>query len=154
MQDGRVLRIRAYGAYGTTTGSNTMRIRLRWGGVAGTSMADSGAAVLTASSGGGASMTALWSLNAIIQVRSNGSAGTAMTNGDITFYSATVPTGGTLANYGMAAQLVSGATGGSTPVVSTLDLTADTALSLTATWGTSNAANNIQGIQYTIEALN
>jgi hypothetical protein len=154
MQDGRCIKVTAFGAYGTTTGSNTMRMRLRWGGVAGVALADSGAAVLTASSGGGASMTAIWSLEAIIQVRSNGSAGTAMTNGNIVFYSATVPTGGTLANYGMSAQLVSGATGGSTPVVATVDFTADTALSLTATWGTSNAANSIQGIQYTIEALN
>lgn len=154
LQDGRVLRLRAYGAYGTTTGSNTMTMRLRWGGVSGTVLASSGAAVLTASSGGGASMTAIWSMEALIQTRSNGSSGTLFVNGDVLFYSATVPTGGTITNYGMPAQLVSGSTGGSTPVAVTADLTADTALSFTAQWGTSNAANSIRLDQYIVEALN
>jgi len=50
--------------------------------------------------------------------------------------------------------IVSGSTGGTTPVAVTADLTADTALSLTATWGTQNAANSIQGLNYTLEAMN
>src|SRR3990167_850686 len=154
LQDGRVLKLRLYGAYGTTTGSNTLTFRVRWGGVAGTVLASSGATVLTASSGGGASMTAIWSANLLIQTRSNGSTGTVFTNGDLFYYSATVPTGGTIANYGMPSQLVSGSTGGRTPVAVTADLTADTALSVTAQWGTSNAANSIRGDMYTAESLN
>jgi hypothetical protein len=54
----------------------------------------------------------------------------------------------------MPAPFVSGSTGGTTPAVATIDLTADTALSLTALWGTNNAANSIQGHNYQIVSLN
>ncbi len=77
-----------------------------------------------------------------------------MTNGSTILYTSTLVTAGTVTNYGQPAPIASGSTGGTTPVAVTVDLTADTALSLTATWGTSNAANSIQGLQYTIEALN
>jgi hypothetical protein len=154
MQDGRVIRLRALGAYGTFSTQGNWTFRLRWGGVAGTVLASSGAVVPTASFGGGASMTALWSIEAFLQTRSNGSAGTVMTNGDGLLYSATVPTGGTITNYGMPFQIVSGSTGGSTPVAVTADLTADTPLSLTIAMSSANAANSIQGLNYTLEAMN
>jgi hypothetical protein len=154
LQDGRVIRVRALGAYGTFSTQGNWTFRLRWGGVAGTVLASSGAVVPTASFGGGASMTALWSIEAFIQTRSNGSSGTLMTNGDGLLYSATVPTGGTITNYGMPFQIVSGSTGGSTPVAVTADLTADTALSLTIAMSSANAANSIQGLNYTLEAMN
>lgn len=154
LQDGRVLRLRAFGSYGTTSGSNALTLTLRWGGVAGTVIAKSFANVLTASVGGGASSTAMWSFDAIIQVRSNGSAGTLMTNGEANFFTTTLATAGTVTQYGMQVQLASGTTGGTTPVAVTVDLTADTALSFTALWGTANAANTIQGLNYTIEAMN
>jgi hypothetical protein len=77
-----------------------------------------------------------------------------MTNGEVITYTSTAPTAGTVTNYGLPQILASGSTGGTTPVAVTCDLTADTALSFTATWGTANAANSIQGLQYTIEALN
>jgi hypothetical protein len=48
----------------------------------------------------------------------------------------------------------SGSTGGTTPVATAVDLTADTALSITAQWGTANAANSIQGHEYVGESLN
>lgn len=153
MQDGRVLRIRAVGAYGTT-GTPTLIFSLRWGGVAGTVLAKSSTITTTSGTGGGASMTALWTLDAFIQVRSNGSSGTLMSNGEVILYNSANPTSGTVTNYGLPAVLASGSTGGTTPVAVTADLTADTALSLTATWGTSNAANSIRGDIYTIEALN
>lgn len=153
LQDGRVLRIRAFGAYGTTA-TPALTFALRWGGVAGTVIAKSGAMVTTSGVGGGASMTAPWSLEALIQVRSNGATGTVMTMGDVTLYTSTLGTAGTVTNYGMPQPLASGATGGTTPVAVTVDLTADTALSLTALWGTSNAANSIQGLSYVVEALN
>lgn len=153
LQDGRLLRLRAFGAYGTTS-TPTLTFGLRWGGVSGTVIAKSGAIVTTSGTGGGASMTALWSFEALIQVRSNGSAGTVMSNGEVILYTSTVGTAGTVTNYGMPAVLASGSTGGTTPVAVTVDLTADTALAFTATWGTSNAANNIQGINYVLEALN
>lgn len=131
-----------------------MTLALRWGGVAGTVISKSAVNVLTVSTGGGASMTALWTMEAIIQTRSNGSSGTLMTNGQAIFYTSTLATGGTVTNYGMPVPLASGATGGTTPVVATVDLTADTALSVTALWAGNNAANSIQGLQYLLEALN
>lgn len=153
LQDGRAVRLRAFGAYGTTA-TPTLTFAIRWGGVSGTVLAKSSAITTTSGVGGGASMTAMWSLEAIIQTRSNGSAGTLMTNGEVILYNSTAPTSGTVTNYGLPAVLASGSTGGTTPVAVTADLTADTALSLTALWGTSNAANNIQGLNYTLEALN
>lgn len=153
MADGRVLRLKAFGAYGTTA-TPTLKFGIRWGGVSGTVLASQAANVTTSGVGGGASMTAMWELEAIIQTRSNGSSGSLMTNGTSTLFTNTLLTAGTVTNYGQTAPIVSGSTGGSTPVAVTVDLTADTALSLTATWGTSNAANNIQGLIYTVEALN
>jgi len=151
LQDGRCLRLRAFGAYGTTA-TPALTLALRWGGVAGTVIAKSFANVTTSAVGGGAS--AMWSFEAIIQVRSNGATGTLMTNGEANLYTSTLGTAGTVTNYGMPVVLASGATGGTTPVAVTVDLTADTALSFTALWGTAAAANSIQGLNYTIEALN
>ena len=77
-----------------------------------------------------------------------------MTNGEVITYTSTAPTAGTVTNYGLPQVLASGSTGGTTPVAVTADLTADTALSLTVKWGTANAANSIQGLNYTIESMN
>ena len=153
MQDGRCLRIRGFFAYGTTA-TPTLTLALRWGGVAGTVIAKSAANVMTSAVGGGASMTATGNIDIVIQTRSNGSAGTLMTNGIVDIFTSTAGTAGTVTNYGMTMPIVSGSTGGTTPVAVTADLTADTALALTATWGTANAANSIQLINYSIEALN
>lgn len=155
LQDGRCLRIRGFGAYGTTA-TPTLLFTLRWGGVAGTVMGKTGAIVTTSGTGGGASMTAPWSFEAVIQVRSNGSSGTLFTMGEVNLYTAVVGTAGTVTNYGMPCALTSGASAapGTAPTTSTCDLTADTALSFTATWGTSNSANSIVCTNYTVEALN
>lgn len=153
LQDGRVLRGKAYFAYGTTA-TPTLVFTLRWGGVAGTVLSKTAANVMTSGVGGGASMTAMGSVEFFVQVRANGSAGSLMTNGEVTYWTSTLGTAGTVTNYGMVMPLASGSTGGTTPVAVTADLTADTAFSLTATWGTSNAANSVQGIHYTLEALN
>lgn len=99
-------------------------------------------------------MTALFNGEVVMQTRSNGSSGTLMTNGVTEVYTSTLLTAGTVTNYGQTAPIASGSTGGTTPVAVTADLTADTALSLTVTWGTANAANSIRGDTYTIESLN
>lgn len=153
LQDGRCLRLRTFFAYGTTA-TPTLVFTIRWGGVSGTVIAKTAANIMTSAVGGGASMTAMGSIEAIIQTRSNGSAGTLMTNGLVDYLTSTLGTAGTVTNYGMTEPLASGSTGGTTPVAVAANLTADTALSLTATWGTANAANSIQGLNYTIEALN
>ena len=153
MQDGRCLRIRAFGGYGTTA-TPSIILSVRWGGVAGTVLAKQAANVTTSGVGGGASMTAIWEAEIYLQTRSNGSSGTLMTNGSSIFYTSTLLTAGTVTNYGQPAPIASGSTGGTTPVAVTADLTADTALSFTVTWGTANAANSIQVHNYTIESLN
>lgn len=153
MQDGRVLKLTAFGGYGTTS-TPTLQFAIRWGGVSGTLLACQAANVTTSGVGGGASMTAPWQIEAFIQTRSNGSSGTLFTMGYSTLSTSTLLTAGTVTHYGQMAPIVSGATGGTTPVAVTADLTADTALSLTVDWGTSNAANNIQGHMFTVEALN
>lgn len=153
LQDGRGLRLRLFGSYGTTS-TPTFIYSVRWGGVAGTVLAKSSTATLTSAVGGGASMTALWEAEILIQTRSNGSSGTLMTNGSAILYTSSNAAAGTVTNYGMPMPIVSGSTGGTTPVAVTVDLTADTALSVTGLWGTSNAANSIQTLNYTIESLN
>lgn len=153
MQDGRALRIKAFGSYGTTA-TPTLIFSLRWGTVTGTVLAKQAANVTTSAVGGGASMTALWELEIVVQTRSNGAAGTLMSNGTSTLFTSTLLTAGTVTNYGQTAPITSGSTGGTTPVAVTVDLTADTALSLTATWGTANAANSIQGMNYELESRN
>lgn len=146
LQDGRVLRLTLYGGYGTT-GTPTLTIAVRWGGVSGTVIAKSGGVTTGSGVGGGSSMTALWKMEILLQVRLNGSSGTTMTNGDFVLY--TTGTAG-----GSSYPIASGSTGGTTPVAVTVDLTADTALSVTALWGTQNSANSIQGHNYTLEAMN
>lgn len=153
LADGRCLRLRIFGAYGTT-GTPTLIFALRWGGVAGTVIAKSATVTTTSGVGGGASMTAPWSMEALIQVRSNGAAGTLMTSGEVILYTSTAATAGTVTNYGLPLFLASGSTGGTTPVAVAVDLTTDTALSVTALWGTNNAANSLRGDQYTLETLN
>lgn len=155
MADGRVLRMRAFGSYGTTATPSCV-ISVRWGGVAGTILGKTGLNVLTSAVGGGASMTAMWNLEVYIQTRSNGSSGTLMTNGEVNWSTSTLATAGTVTQYGMPCILVSGTTGapGTAAATSTADLTADTALSLTALWSASNAANSIQGLNYTLESMN
>lgn len=153
MQDGRCLRMEFFGAYGTTS-TPTLIFSLRWGGVAGTVLAKQAANITTSGTGGGASMTATFEGKIMIQTRSNGSAGTLMSNGSTILYTSTLLTAGTVNNYGQPAPIVSGSTGGTTPVAVAADLTVDTALSLTVTWGTANSANSIQGTNFELESRN
>lgn len=153
MQDGRALRLEMNGSYGTTA-TPSLIFALRWGGVAGTVLAKGAANVTTSGVGGGASMTALWEADMKIQTRSNGSSGTLMSNGKSVLFTSTLVTAGTVTNYGQAAPIASGSTGGTTPVAVTADLTADTALAFTATWGAANSANSIQGLNYELESRN
>lgn len=136
MQDGRVLRVSAYGRH--TSAAQTSTFRLRWGGVAGTVITATGAVTATTATLG------LWSMIAVIQTRSNGATGTVFGMGDMIIYDDV--TGGTLQG-GM------GSAGFTTPAAVTLDLTADTALSITYQLGTAGS-NTCIGHIYLIEALN
>jgi hypothetical protein len=153
MQDGRGVHIWGTGSYGTTA-TPTIIFSVRWGGVAGTVISKSSTVTTTSAVGGGASMTALFAYDFTIQTRSNGTSGTFMTNGWVALFTSTGMTAGTVTNYGQMLPLVSGSTGGTTPATATVDTTADTQLSFTATWGTANAANSIQDVQHNVESLN
>ena len=114
MQDGRVIRLTAMGSYGTTS-APTLIWTVRWGGVSGTVIMKTGAVVTFSSAGSGSSSLAIWTLEALIQTRSNGSSGTLMGNGLVTLYSSTVPTAGTATNMGTVAPMCNG--GQTTPAV-------------------------------------
>lgn len=149
LADGRVLRVKAFGRYGNVvTAVPTITFRLRWGGVAGTVLAASAAIVTSAT----AMTAALWNVELLLQVRTNGATGTVFAMGDLTLTTNTAPTFGTVTNYGVASMMASA--GLATPAAVTVDLTADTALSLTAQWSAANASNTITGHIYTVEALN
>lgn len=146
MQDGRVLRLTAYGRH-STTGTPTLTFSLRWGGVAGTVMAVSGA--ITA----GSTVTdAMWKMEAIIQVRANGSSGSVFTVGEVLLAEDAANTVGSATN--ATAVGLMGSAGVATPAAVTLDLTADTALAITAKWSAASASNTLTGHVYTIECLN
>jgi len=137
MADGRALEYRVSGRL-STTGTPTMRFRLRWGGVAGTLLWDSG--TITCGSGVTA---ALWRCDVMLQTRLNGSAGTIMAVGPVTIGSALAPTVGSAT--GAAAHGVYGSGGDDTPAAVAVDLTADTALAMTATWSAASASNTLTG---------
>lgn len=140
LQDGRTIRIKAWGQISNVvTSQPTVTFRLRWGGVAGTVLCAS--AALTASAT--AFTNAIWELEIMLTVRSNGSSGTVLAIGSVC--------AGDLATI---APNYLGSAGAASPAAVTVDLTADTALALTAQWSAANASNSIQGINYYVEAMN
>lgn len=138
MQDGRVLMLKAYGKL-STTGTPTMTWALRWGGVAGTLLATSEA--ITQGSG---VTNVNWSLEAWITTRANGASGSLFVMGDLA-----VHTSSTAVSHN-----VWGVSGFDAPAAVTVDLTADTALSLTADWSAASASNTLTGHNYYLLALN
>ena len=146
MADGRAVEVTAAGRL-STTGTPTIRFRLRWGGVAGTVLWDSGP--ITCGSGVTA---ALWHLMIRMQTRSNGSTGTLFCTGPAIIGAALAPTVGSAT--GAAAVGVFGSAGDDTPAAVAADLTADTALSLTAQWSAASASNTLTGHNYFGESLN
>lgn len=146
LADGRALRLTSSGRL-STTGAPTVRFRLRWGGTSGTVMWDTG--TITCGSGVTA---AIWALEIRVQTRSNGATGTVFSVGPLILGSALAPTVGSAT--GAPAAGVFGSAGVATPAAATLDLTADTALALTVTWGTASSSNTLTGHNYFLESLN
>jgi hypothetical protein len=149
MADGRVLELKARGRWGNVvTAVPTMTFFIRWGGVAGIQLAASPAIVTPA-----AAVTAgQWSVHAYIQTRLNGATGTLFVQGIATMFEDAAATFGTVLNYGVAQPM--GSAGVATPAAVTVDLTADTALTLSAKWSASDAANTLTGHIYLLKALN
>lgn len=152
-QEPRTLEFWGFGGIGTTA-TPTLIISLRWGGVGGTVIAKSSTNTMSSAIGGGASMTAVWSIHGFLTVRTHGTSGTFMTNANAFIHPGAAYTGGTVANYGQPFPVVSGSTGGSTPATATVDTTAATDLTITGTWGTQNAANSINLNQFVLKSLN
>lgn len=146
MQDGRCLRLRVFGQY-STTGTPTLIFSVRWGGVAGTLLCKT--AACTTPSGVTAAM---FDLDVLLQTRSNGSSGTIMANGVARVFAAVAGTVASATGEGLVTPMSNG--GVVTPAAATVDLTNDTALSVTATWSAASASNTLTGLNYTIEALN
>lgn len=146
LQDGRLLRLTVYGRH-STTGTPTLTFRTRWGGVAGTVLCASGA--ITA---GSTVTAAMWRMEVLIQVRSNGSSGTVFATGEVELAEDAAPTVGSATN--ATAISLMGSAGVATPAAVTADLTADTALAITATWSAASASNTLTGHNYVLEALN
>lgn len=144
MQDGRILRVTAFGRK-TFAVSNTLTFRLRWGGVAGTVLCASGAMVCAAVTAG------MWGVEAFIQTRSNGSSGTLFVMGKAKINDDATQTVGSATAAGVEDFM--GSAGVATPAVATVDLTADTALSITAQFGTAGS-NSLTGHIYLVEGLN
>ena len=148
MQDGRAIRLQAYGRWSIQAAANTLYFAVRWGGVSGTILAQSP----NFTGSGSAITSAPWALDVILQTRSNGSSGSIFAMGRSWLSTGVGPTVGTVTNY--LADAIMSSTGTTVPAAVTVDLTADTALSLTAKWGTANASNAVTGHVYTIESLN
>ena len=145
MQDGRAIRIRCQGQWTTTGSTPTLIFNLRWGGVAGTLIAKTAAITTVAST-----TAAVWDLDIIVQTRSNGSTGTVMGIGDCRAYAGVAGTIASTTGAGLVTPMTVG--GVLAPAIATLDLTADTALSITVT--PSTTAATLIGLNYTIESMN
>lgn len=148
MQDGRALLLQAKGQHSTLgSGTVTCIFTLRWGGVAGTVICKTGTITQVISL-----TAAYWELEVLIQTRSNGSSATFMGNGMAVMFGATAPTIGSATGAPAVSPMTAG--GQITPAVATVDATADTALSLTATLGASSASNTLIGLEELIVSLN
>ncbi len=148
MQDGRTIRLVVIGQYSELgSGTVTMIYSVRWGGVAGTLICKTGTITTLISAAAWLYQFEVW-----ITTRSNGSSGTVMGNGIAHVFSSTAPTVGSATGAPAVTSMTQG--GQITPAVATLDLTADTALSVTVTHGSNSASDTSTGLQYTIESLN
>lgn len=147
LQDGRTVRLTAFGKY-STTGTPTMIFGLRYGTAAGGVLLCKSAACTTPSG----VTNAGWSLELTGTVRSNGATGTIMFNGVLFVFAAVAGTVASATGEGLATPMMNG--GVVTPAVATCDFTADTALNLTLTWSAASASNTATGLNYVLESLN
>lgn len=145
IQDGRTLRLRVQGQY-STTATPTLIFTLRWGGVSGTVLTKTAASTLPTITAG------LWDLDILSTTRSNGSSATVMANGTARIFAGVAGTVASATGEGLVTPMTNG--GVLTPAVATIDATADTALSITATWSAASASNTLTGLNYILESLN
>jgi hypothetical protein len=136
---GKSLRITMYGAYSTkASGNGTLVIKVKLGATA---------ILALPATTPTANLTKLpFVIDAIITCRTTGATGTVIGQGDLFLANATAQTGVsyTLPNQGSDALTA----------VANIDTTGTLAVDVTATWGTSDAANTISSTNVSIEALN
>lgn len=138
MQDGRTIKVTAYGEL-STTGTPTIQFFLRWGGVGGTLLAKSDTITTTNNSS-----KLNWKAQFYVTTRTNGSSGSLFAMGEAAVQ---------LTTSTITAEVV-GAGGSNTPVAATVDLTADTALAFSVQWSASSSSNTLTVHNYYIESLN
>jgi hypothetical protein len=139
MQDGRILRLRAFGKL-STTGTPTIKFGVYYGGTGGTLLAET-----EAITNGSGVTNVNWSVEVLVQVRTNGASGSLIAMGEAKIHTAA----------GTVLQNVFGVSGYDAPAaVSSLNLATDWNLTLAATWGTSSASNTLTGMVYSVESLN
>ena len=129
----------------TAASTPTLTFRFRWGGVAGTVLAASGAMVC------GTVTAGMWRVEGLVQCRANGSSGSLFVVGSARINEDATQTVGSATLAGVEDFM--GSSGVATPAAVTVDLTADTAFSITAQFGTAGS-NALTGHVYTIESLN
>lgn len=148
MADGRLLRMQVNGSHSTLgSGTVTVIFRVRWGGVAGTLLCATGTITQVISL-----TAAFWRFEVLLQTQSNGATGTILASGGAEVFGATAPTIGSATGAPAVSPMTAG--GQITPAAVTVDLTADTALSVTAQMGASSASNIVLGRQYNLESMN
>lgn len=138
MADGRVLELKCFGKL-STTATPTIIFGIRWGGVAGTLLA-----VTEALTNGSGVANVNWSIMALIQTRVNGATGALLVFGHVNLHTAA----------GTVLENVFSVSGFDAPAQVTADLTADKALSVTATWSAASASNTATGMLYSLRSLN
>ncbi len=145
MQDGRQLECYCWGKFSTTTGPPTLRLRVRWGGVAGTLLLDTGTITTIASV-----TNAIFRVYYRLTTRVNGSAGSLLGFGEAVLFGAVAATVGSAT--GAPAFAPMGSAGITAPAAVTCDLSVDTALSITAAW--SSASNSLTGMSLYLDSPN
>lgn len=148
MAAGRVLRDTLRGRWSNVvTAVPTMTFFARWGGVAGTIMAQSPPIVTPAT----ATTNAMWKLIYEFVARASGAAASTFTMGDVTLFEDAAATMGTVTNYGVPQPFASA--GAATPAAVTLDLSIDQALAVSLDWSAANAANTAQTHMRILESM-
>jgi hypothetical protein len=130
MADGRVLQLEVFGKL-STTATPTITFRVRWGGVAGTLLA-----LTEAITNGSAVANVNWLLRAFIQTRVNGAAGALLVWGEAVVHSSATA----------VVSNIFSVSGFDAPAQVTADLSADTALAVTAAWSAASASNTLTGM--------
>jgi hypothetical protein len=138
MSDGRILVLESFGRLSTTL-TPTITFRLRWGGVAGTLLATT-----EAITNGSGVTNVNWMLWAMIQTRVNGASGSLFVMGECVVHTSATA----------VVSNIFGVSGFDAPAAVTVDLTVDTALSLTAQWSAASASNTLTGHLYKLSSEN